>query len=153
MSLGFTTMSYGQALVCVAFAETEPLAVGEQINVNIQIADGQDVFGYELTMSFDPTALRYVESMNADYLPANAFVISPIVSNGTVHIVATSTAGAAPEREGTLATLTFEVVEIKESTIELMDVILSNSAGMPLAVATKNGRITTIALPPTGGCQ
>ena len=146
MSLGFTTMSYGQALVSVEFTETGPLAVGEQINVNIQIANGQNVSGYELTVSFDPTALRYLEGTNADYLPANAFVIPPIVSNETVHIVATSTIGAAPESEGTLATLTFEVVAIKESTLKLTDVILSDSAAIPLLVATKNGRITTIQL-------
>ena len=148
--IGFTKIGYGQALVYVEFAQTAPLAVGEQINVNIRIADGQNVSGYELTVRFDPTALRYVESMNADYLPANAFVTEPVVSNETVHILATSGTRAASESEGTLATLTFEVVEIKESTLKLMDVILSNSAGMPLAVVTKNGRITTIEVPPIG---
>ena len=150
MCLGFIKMGYSQPLVYVDFAQTDPLAVGEQINVNIRIADGQDVSGYELTVGFDPTALRYVESMNADYLPANAFVTRPVVSNETVHILATSGAEAASESEGTLATLTFEVVAIKESTLKLMDVILSNSAGMSLAVVTKNGRITTIELPLTG---
>ena len=151
MCLGFIIkMGYSQTLVYVDFTQTDPLAVGEQMNVNIRIADGQDVSGYELTMGFDPTALRYVESMNADYLPANAFVPRPVVSNETVHILATSGAEAASESEGTLATLTFEVVAIKESTLKLMDVILSNSAGMSLAVVTKNGRITTIELPLTG---
>ena len=150
MYLGFTAISYGQALVYIEFVQTDPLAVGEQMNVNVQIADGQDVSGYELAVGFDPTALRYLKSANANYLPANAFVIPPIVSNETVHIVATSPAGAATEAEGTLATLTFEVVAIKGSTIKLMDVILSDGEGMPLAVATKNGRIVTIQLPLIG---
>ncbi|MCY3739643.1 MAG: cohesin domain-containing protein [Candidatus Poribacteria bacterium] len=148
--LSFTKMGYGQALVYVGFEQTEPLAVGEQVNVNIQIMDAQDVSGYELTVGFDPTALRYVESMNADYLPVDVFIIPPIVTNEAVHLVATSKAGAASESEGTLATLTFEVVEVKDSTIKLVDVILSDSAGMPLAIVTKNGRITTIELPPIG---
>ena len=147
MCLGFTTVSYGQTLVSVAFAEAEPLALGDQINVNIQIADGQDVLGYELAVSFDPTALRYLESANADYLPANAFVIPPVVSNETVHIIATSPAGIAPESEGTLATLAFEVIAIKESTLKLIDVILSDSNGMSLSVITRNGRIVTTHLP------
>ena len=151
MYLGFTTISYGQALVSVEFAQTEPLAVGEQITVNIRITDGQNVSGYELTVGFDPTALRYIDSINADYLPANAFVIPPVAFfNGIIHIIATSRAGAAPDSEGILATLTFEVVAIKESTLKLMDVILSDSAGMPLAVVTRNGRITTIELPLIG---
>ncbi len=150
MYLGVTTISYGQALVYVAFTQTEPLAVGEQMNVNVRIAEGQDVSGYELTVGFDPTALRYVGSENADYLPANAFVIPPVISNETVHIIATSTAGAASESEGTLTTLTFEVVAVKDSTIELINVILSDRAGVPLAVTTKNGQIVTIQLPLTG---
>ena len=148
--LSFTAMSYGQALVFVEFAQTEPLAVGERINVNIRIANGQDVSGYELTVGFDSSALRYLEGANADYLPANAFVIPPIVSNETIHIVATSTTGAASEDEGTLATLTFEVIAVKASTITLMNVILPNSDGLGLAVVTENGEIVTIQLPLIG---
>ena len=150
MCLVFTKKGYSQALVSVDFAQTDSFAVGEQITVNIQITDGQDVSGYELTVGFDPTALRYVESMNADYLPANAFVPRPVVYSETVHILATSGAEAASESEGTLATLTFEVVAIKASTLRLIDVILSDGDGMSLPVATKNGRITIIELPLIG---
>ncbi|MCY3549803.1 MAG: cohesin domain-containing protein, partial [Candidatus Poribacteria bacterium] len=150
MCFGLTVMSYGQAIVHIVFPQTEPLTVGEQIIMNVQIADGQNISGYELTVGFDPTALRYVKSTNADYLPVSVFVIPPIITNEEVHLIATSKAGAASENEGTLATLTFEVIEIKDSTIKLIDVILSDSAGVPLAVATRNGRIGTIQLPSIG---
>ena len=148
--LGATKISYGQALVSIEFTQTEPLAAGQQMNVNVQIANGQNVSGYELTVGFDPTVLRYVESANGDYLSEDAFVIQPIISTKTAHIIATSRAGAASESEGTLTTLTFEVVAIKDSTIELINVILSDRAGMPLAVATQSGRIMAIQLPPIG---
>ena len=147
---GFTAMAYGQALVHVTFEPTTRLAVGERMNVNIQITNGQDVAGYELIVSFDPTALRYIEGANADYLPAGTLAVSPIVSDKTVYIAATSIFGAASVNEGTLATLTFEVVESTDSTIKLMDVILSDSGGMPLAVATRNGQIMAIQLPSIG---
>lgn len=148
MLLGFTVGSYGQAFVYVASTQTEPLAVGEQMHLNIQIEGGKSISGYELTVGFDPTALRYVESGNADYLPGDAFAILPIVTENTVYITATSGAKVALAREGTLATLTFEVVAAKRSTVELMDTILSDSAGMPLPVTSENGRIVTIELPP-----
>ena len=99
MYLGLTTISYGQSLVYVEFAQTEPLAVGEKINVNIRIADGQDVSGYELTVGFDPTTLRYIE--------VESFPIPPIVSDDTIHIVAPHAVDASV-REGTLARLTFD---------------------------------------------
>ena len=148
MFLGFTVGSYGQALVYVTSKQTEPLAVGEQMHLNIQILGGKSVSGYEMTVGVDPTALRYIEGGNADYLPEDAFAIPPIATENTVYITATSGAKVALAREGTLATLTFEVVAAKRSTVELMDTILSDSAGMPLPVTSKNGRIVTIELPP-----
>ena len=148
MFLGFTVGSYGQALVYVSSTQTKPLAVGEQMHLNIQITEGSSVSGYELTVSFDPTALRYVEGGNADYLPEDAFAIPPIATENTVYITATSGVKVALAREGALATLTFEVIAAKSSTIELMDVILSDSAGMPLPVTSENGRIVVIELPP-----
>ena len=148
MFLGFTVGSYGQALVYVSSTQTEPLAIGDQMHLNIQIREGGSVSGYELTVGFDPTALRYIEGANADYLPAGAFTIPPIVTENAVYMTATSGAEVALASEGTLATLTFEVIAAKGSTIKLMNVILSDSVGMPLPVTSKNGRIVTIELPP-----
>ncbi len=146
MFLGFTAGSYGRALVYVSSTHDEPLAVGEQMPLNIQIVGGIGVAGYEMTVGFDPTALRYIEGMNAKYLPAGAFSVSPITSRNTVYIAATSPAGAATVSEGVLTTLMFEVISIKSSNIELMEVTLSNSAGRPLAVTTENGEIVTTEL-------
>ena len=147
---GFTAIAYAQALVSVTFEQTSHLAVGERINVNIQIANSQNVAGYELTVGFDPTALRYIEGANADYLPAGTFAVSPIVSNNTIYIAATSVSGVAAAHNGTLATLTFEVAAAKDSALTLMSVILSDSAGMPLAVTTRNGYLRATRLPSTG---
>jgi len=138
-------MGYSEvSLVHVVLPQTTPIAVGERINVDIQISDAQDVAGYELTIGFDPTVLRYIGGANADYLPEGTFALSPIVLNGAVHIAATSVIGAAFAREGTLATLTFEVVAARESTLKLRNVILSDSAGMSLPVTTRDGQIETI---------
>ena len=147
MLLGFTVGSYGQALVYVSSTQTEPLAVGEQMHLNIQIVGAKNVSGYELIVGFDPTALRYIEAGNADYLPAGAFTIPPIVTENTVYMTATSGAEVVPASEGTLATLTFEVIAAKNSTINLMDVILSDSAGRPLAVTARSGHIVATELP------
>ena len=145
-----TTLSYGEALVHVVLPQTTPIAVGEQLNVDIQIADAQGVAGYELTVGFNPTVLRYIGGANADYLPEGAFALSPIVLNGAVYIAATSIIGAASDSKGKLATLTFEVVAAKASTLQLRNVILSDSAGMPLSVATRDGRIEAVQSLPIG---
>ena len=71
-------------------------------------------------MSFDPTALNYVSSTNSDYLPAGAFP-APIdfVYESKLTIAAVSLTGPAADSDGALATITFEVVKAKASTIGL----------------------------------
>ena len=76
----------------------------------------------------NPDALRYVESANGDYLPSGAFFVPPVVSENKVTLGATSLAGVS-NGDGTLATVTFEVVNVKKSAIAIDETILTDSAG------------------------
>ena len=91
-------------------------------------------------MEFDTTALRYVESANGDYLPAGAFFVPAAVSDNKVTLAATSLSGESTG-DGTLATLTFEVIAAKASTLNLSDVVLSDSAGVGLHPEVEHGEI------------
>ena len=117
-------------------------AAGEQLQVHINVKDAADVLAYEVKVGFDPTALRYVSITNADYLPAGAFAAPPQVSANSVYLAVTSVAGSAAAADGTLATLTFEVVSAKASTITLSDVLLSDSNITPLALTSVDGAVT-----------
>ncbi|MDE0425579.1 MAG: leucine-rich repeat domain-containing protein [Candidatus Poribacteria bacterium] len=141
MCFGVPAMSYGQAFVSVEPAEVDPRRPGEKLTVRINILNisGVEVAGYQITVNFDPTALRYVSSRNADYLPRGAFAIPPAATDNSVTIGATSLAGAAFDAKGTLATVTFEAVAAKASTIRLSDVTLSDVDASPLAVLVVDG--------------
>ena len=110
--------------------------------VSINIAGGADVAGYQLTVSFDPTALSYVSGGNADYLPAGAFAVPVVTTDNSVTIAATSLTGAAAEADGTLATVTFEVVEAKASAISLSGITLADATASALDVTTADGMVT-----------
>ena len=97
--------------------------------LSLNIIEGQNVAGYQATVQFDATALRYVESANGDYLPAGASFTPPVVDGNTVTIAGTSLA-AESEGDGTLATLTFEVVAVKSSTLKVSAVSLVDLAGV-----------------------
>ena len=142
LCLGFTAMSYGQAVVSVDPAEVESPAAGEELMVSVNITGGADVSGYQITVNFDPTALSYVSGGNADYLPAGAFASPVVATENSVTIVAASLTGAAPDADGTLATVTFEVVEAKASTIGLTDVVLSDAAAAEVESTTMDGMVT-----------
>lgn len=115
--------------------------IGQQLTININVKGAADVTAYEVTVGFDPTALRYVSIANADYLPAGAFAAPPQTTRNSVYLAATSVSGPAAVASGTLARMTFEVVSAKASTITLSNVLISDSNVTPLALKTANGKV------------
>ena len=106
----------------------ESPSVGNQFAINVSVTDGADIGGYQLTVGFDATVLRYVGSTNGDYLPPGAFLGPPTIERDRVTLGAISSTGTV-NGDGTLATVTFEVLEVRESTLALSDVILIKSDG------------------------
>ena len=108
-----------------------------------------------MSLVFDPTALHYVESVNGDYLPSGAFFVPPVVSESEhrrekkkiVTLGATSLTGVS-NGDGTLAKVTFEVIDVKESIIELFDIILTDNTGDHLPYFALPGtKVETSLLP------
>ncbi len=132
----------------------ESPAVGEQFMVSINIGNGVGVAGYQVTVNFDPTALKYVSRANGDYLPASASVEPAVVSENSVQLAATASDGGS-DGHGTLATVTFEVIEVKASAISLTDVSITDAAGEAAEIVTGDGAVLlpleqepTIVIPP-----
>ena len=115
--------------------------IGQRLELSLKITNGENIAGYQATVQFDNTALRYVESSPSDYLPDGAFFVPPILEGNLVKLNAASVAGES-NGDGTLATLTFEVIAVKASTLTLADVLLSNSTGETFAPQVENAQIT-----------
>ena len=130
-----------QTFVYVTPAEIESPSVGEPFMVGINVANGISIAGYQVTVNFDPTALRYVSNMNADYLPAGTYVPEPRVTDSSVRILAVAYS-TAPDGDGTLAKVAFEVLEAKASTIQLTEVRLVDAKGNFLPHITVGGKVT-----------
>ena len=120
-------------------------SVGEPLTLNVNVTAGDGVAGYQMTVVFDTTSLRYVESSNGDYLPAGAFFVPPVVNGNRVKLAATVLTGDS-NGDGTLATLTFEVIAAKASTLNLSEVLLSDSEGSGVSPQVSGGQVTA---PPT----
>ena len=67
--------------------------------------------------------------------------MEPVVEGNLVKLNAASLAGES-SGDGTLATLTFEVIAVKASTLTLSDVFLSNNAGESSVPQVENAQIT-----------
>ena len=133
-------------------------AIGEQLALSLNIANGKNVVGYQATVLFDGSTLDYVKSANGDYLPADALVGGTIIVDGwlgetfseenawKVILLATTFAGAA-NGDGTLATLTFEVLDYKASKVTLSQVYLVDSDGKRWEATTESGEVTELPEP------
>ena len=122
-------------------AESPSPAVGSDLTIRLKITNGRNVAGYDIGVIFDTSALRYVSGANGTYLPSGAFFAPPQVSGGRVTLTATSVSGAASATSGTLASVTFRVVSVKQSTLRLAGVILSDSNARSLTVQTRDGTV------------
>ena len=138
-----TDASTAAATLSISPASVVSPAVGEQLELSLNITRGEAVAGYQATVQFDDTALRYVLGANGDFLPAGAFFFIPPVAEGnTVTLAASSLAEEKVMAAGTLATITFEVIAVKDSTLSLSDVILTDRAGKSTIPETEDAEIT-----------
>ena len=111
----------------------ENITNNKELTFKLEILNGENVAGYQATVQFDTTALEYVRSSNNDYLLTEAaddvFFIKPVEDNsGSVTVAAASQVGEN-SGNGTLATITFKVLAVKDSTVTLINVLLTDRAG------------------------
>ena len=135
------TTATTDATVSISPTSVASPAVGEQLELKLNITGGEVVAGYQATLQFDDTALRYISSANGNYLPAGALFVKPVVEGNSVKLNAASLAGES-NGDGTLTTLTFEVIAAKASTLTLSDVLLANSAGETFVPNVESAEIT-----------
>ena len=133
--------------------------VGEELTFSINIVGGENVTGYQATVLFNSAVLRDTWVVDkGDYLPADTFFDIPEafqtisqegfrvdeIWEGSVTIAASTLAGAA-NGDGTLATLTFKVIDFKPSTLALSQVYLVDTDGKRWETTIQNG---TVTIPP-----
>ena len=125
--------------VSITPAVVESPAVGEQLVINVSIAGGKDVRGYRVTVEHAVDSLKYVSHTHGDYLPDNVFIGPTVIHPRYVSLNIASPAGAG-SGDGTLATITFEVVIQKASRLTL-SVTLSDSNGERLFPYVNHARV------------
>ena len=131
------------AIVSISPASVKSPAVGELLTLSLNVTAGENVAGYQMTVKFDPTALKYISSENADYLPEGALAVPGIAKDDTVTLAATSLTDES-DGDGTLATLTFEVVSVKPSMVHLLDTLLTSGLSINARPRVESAEITRL---------
>lgn len=115
--------------------------VGEQLIITVDIANGINVAGYQGTLNFDSSALRFVSLEHGTYLTGNLLPISTIVESNQISFAQISIDTTSTTKEGTLVTITFDIIDAKASMLTLSEAIISGLAGAQLQVIIENAEI------------
>ena len=129
-----------EILVRIEPDSVESPAVEQELEFSLKIEDGVDVAGYQAKITFDRAALRYVSSENGDYLSGTPYFTATVEGN-VITLIAASF-DRESDGDGTLATLMFEVVSVKESTLTITDVRLSSIDGKGFTPRVEHAEIT-----------
>ena len=92
--LGFATAAYSEIIASlVPKTDIAAPAVGEQVKINIKITGGEGITGYAAFVAFDKTALKYIGTTIADYLPPNSLWALPALNDDGDYEVRVSIGG------------------------------------------------------------
>ena len=114
--------------------------IGEQLAFKVQIVGSEKVAAFQFTLQYDATALRYISATHGDYLPADAIFMKPVIEKSQITLVSTALTGEV-SGDGTLATVTFAVVDTKNSTVSLHNASISDREGKRIRPTVKVGKV------------
>ena len=141
--LPVTAIQNSNTTVSISPASVISPAVGEQLTLDLNIAGGENVAGYQATVLYD-AALSLVDATNGDYLPAEAFFLANRYYRTDYREVrlTANTLAAAANGDGTLANLTFEGVDFKPSMVTLSQFYLVDAEGKRWEATMESGSVT-----------
>ena len=122
-------------------SQVESPAVGENLIVNLKISNVENVAGYQLTVQFNPKILKFVKSENGSFFPDGD---SADRNSDQIKLAAVNVSGNSTG-DGTLATLTFKVIDVEPSQITLSNIIVMEQDLTTIPIVAKRCDIVLIS--------
>lgn len=139
---------------------TITIASGERAQFSVEILDAENIFGFELHLSYDPTVVHVVDAdpsvAGIQLFPGDMYEVSQgfMVANeadnqaGKAQIAFTLLAPAPPlAGDGTLVIVEIEAIGEGTSEIDLEEVILASLDGEALPFVVNNGEVIIESVP------
>ena len=131
-----------------AFMQVVPDA---PFTLTIQIDDVENLYAYDILLSFPPDKLEVVSASNGDFLegPFLVDLITPDNEAGTVTAIVSQRNPAEPQSgNGTLVVITFHALgDRTDADIVLSEVTLSDDNGFAIPCSLRSGRVHIGAYP------
>lgn len=128
----------------------DPLIPGSTFNVNITISNVNNLYSWDLCLSWNPTVLNYTDIQEGLFLKQNG--TQPTVFNvtyplaGTVCVNCTLSAQpiVAASGNGTLATIVFSVQSPGDTVLDLQNTTLLDSNLLEISHVSEDGYFTNV---------
>ncbi len=100
--------------------------IGDSVDVLLKIQNGSDIAGFQVTLGFDGSVLRYLEVLKGDYILEGDEFAREIDGENQVTLAATGFPQVMDE-DGVLAVIKFEITGFKPYGWVLSDLIMSEA--------------------------
>jgi len=123
--------------------------VGEEFTIDINLDYAQNLYGYEVWLSFDRTKLNATSIDYRSYLNEPTNIWHQEVNNigGYVALAVSSLRPASPKTGGSpppLATVGFKAIDTGSSTLHLYNTILSDNQSLQIPCTTIDGTVYVV---------
>jgi hypothetical protein len=121
------------------------LTSSNNFTININIINASGMSGLEFSLGFNASALNANSVVNGSFLPSSVTTVSQI--NNTAGFLMFNVSSSTPlNGNGTVAVIQLQVEanKVRNSTLQLYDVGLTNSTGQPLLFTTADGSFTNV---------
>ncbi|MCU1476455.1 MAG: hypothetical protein JWQ64_1148 [Subtercola sp.] len=130
----------------VSLTATPSVSVGDTVDIGLKLVGATDIFAYDVTLTFDPAVLSYVDGSATG--PTGGFD-SVEKSTGSITLV-NSRLGTSPALSGDLASIaTFTAVGSGDASIAASTVSLVDETGATTALSDAATADVVVAAAPT----
>ena len=153
--LGAASAGASAAAVLSVSASPNPAVVGSTVDLSVLIGDVSDLYGYQFSLSFDPTVLRATAVTEGDFLGAGGETTAGYAgidnTSGAVSYVynALLGPGAGVSGSGTLAHIRFDVIGIGSTPLTFGDALFLDSHATDIAVRIESTPLQAVPEPAT----
>ena len=124
-------------------------SVGDTIVIDINVADSEDLFGYQFDLNWDDSVLKYQDLEDGDFLKKDGVPLGsagPFNSTGKVTYAVTRMqgGGSGVEGDGTITKITFKAVGSGTSQFTFTGVKLSDSKIVNIESIISNSQIVIV---------
>lgn len=114
--------------------------------MEIRVSSVTDLGAYSFEFTYDPAVVTFVSVANGSFLGSTGRTITcsgPVVTATSVVFSCDSTGSqTGPVGSGTLATVVFGAVADGTTDLTFSNVLLNDTLGAPIPIATDDGQIT-----------